>query len=242
MPSPEPETYQNTKGQVHVRCKLTVKCAWSDRLALWNWLYSQDGCALAEVPRCLVRRVVPKGHGRYSGTASTPAFTEAIVTIYYDTDGPQWVNDRFVETQIVPAPIRVFPPSGLYWSTGGKDAITAEEASHPTEFTGLLYLVTEGMLTAEPASLYTSVGYTNKSSFPLLDYSESWPAGTVRYEAPMKFCHNDYSASKKYTVGYRWLINPFGWNKAWRASTGEWAPFYNKNGTQIYPYPETWER
>lgn len=239
LPSPEPELYENHKGEVHVKSKITVKCAWDDRITLMNWLYTEDGCYLNDAPSALVRRVVPHGHGTYSGTFSTPTFLEAILEIYYSSEGPRWVNSRYVDERFDPAEFIVYPLLGAYWDTGGATKITTEN-SCAMRVPGVVWTIEEGQLVTYPSDAFNYAGMTNAGTKTGLAFSSYvFGAGTALYFAPHVACHSDYSHGTRYVVKYRSHINRLGWNKAYRPGYG-WVPMYNEAGDLLYPFPQTW--
>lgn len=234
-PSPEPYSYENAHGEVHIASKITIECEWADRITLWNWLYSEDGCALAEVPTCLVRRVVPHGRGAIAGTYASPTYAKCIMEVFYSTEGPRWVNSVYLDELIVPSEFPIYPEFGMKWSNG--DDVTREEASQPAIVHGSTWSVLKARLSACPTGAMSCSGLCNSAAESCYIFPYSFASQTVLYSDPRVLAHADYANGVRYSVTYTSKINRFGWNKFWHAKTGAWEYLSLPGGGTYYPHP-----
>jgi hypothetical protein len=240
-PSPiNGEWYEHPDGRhgLQFRAERLLVCAWTDRASMISWLYSEsaggyphaDGTTAA-----IVRKVKPESRGIIGGVATLASYDECILRVYYDTWGPRWVNSVYMDESILPHQIYVCPPEGLLWSDG--EPITPAEAHFRMPVLGALHVVSVSRATTAPSNPFSNIGTVNAAGKNCYILPYSYAAGTGLYSPPFVMSHTDYELGTRYSYTYKVVINPFGWNKFWRAATGLWETAYDEDGNAYVQYP-----
>ncbi len=244
-PSPQPEWYVDGKDRLQCRAVRYMKCTWANRRALMEWLMTQAGGSYPHddgTPYALARRIKSIPRGRTQGIPTLISHDECIVEVRYDTYGPQWVNSQYVEETLGRRAFRVYPPGNMYWDEGPPDGIkvTSDEARRGIPVIGSTHKLKIGRATTTPSDAMAYIGMCNTGIKETFTLGYSFPPQTVLYVPPFVGSHSDYSLGTRYTVVYEHIINPHGWNKYWRTSTGAWEYLYNADGEIYVQYPATW--
>jgi len=240
-PSPQPEYYENSKGQLHFRATRILSCAWSNVQALCEYLYSPEGaaypCSIGS-SNAIVRRVKPLRRGRIGGTETLSSYTDALVEVYYDTDGPRWVSGFYVDEKVAPHQFYIRTPGGLFWS--GHTAVSDAEAGFTMPVMGAAHILEVKRATSIPSDAFAYVGCCNGGAKSCILLPYSFPSQTVLYNPPHVGADFSYSYGTRYEYTYIHEISPFGWNKFFRPSRGRWENLYNDNGDTYVQYPPSW--
>jgi len=243
-PSPFPEWYEDAKGRTQFRAKRLLECAWTDRRALMEWLYSESGAGYPHADgtnMAYVRGVRPRSRGKSGGTASTISHTRCILEVRYDTAGPSWVNGVYIEEGYAPSTARIAPAGkDLYWSTG--DKIDDKGELHGRSVLILEHFTRIAKAVEVPSLMFSAIGGCNSSSKSDGFGWYSWPKECVLYAAPEVTAHSDYTSGTRYEVTFRHPIFPPGWNHFWHAATASWEYLYtDSSASTIYvQYPYSW--
>lgn len=241
---PQGDWYEDFKGTLNYRAKRLLCCAWTDRRALIDWLYSEAGAAYPHddgVTAAIVRRVRPLPRGATVGSSATLiAWSECLLEVFYDTDssGPRWVNNQYVKETFYPLQWTHAPTGdGIQWldgpiTAGDRRGVILNLWAHNASY---------GRLATPPASCTSLIGCCNSTPKSALLYSYSFPAETVLFVPPYQSASFAYAGGYNYEIIYHHIINPLNWNKFWRASTGKWERAYLPDGeTQYVQYPVLW--
>lgn len=239
--SPKPEWYEDHKGRNQFRAWRLLDCAWEDRRQLIDWLYSEQGSGYPHddgTPSAIVRRVIPEGWGRTSGTAILIAYPRATLRVFYDTAGPVWVNGLYLNEEIVPHPYFIRPGGkNLFWSDGtpceGEDYIGRY-------ITGAQWIIEKGRLTTAPYNPFSAMSGVNGSMKYTYTLGYTFAAQQCLYNCPAISSHSEIYGGTKYKAIYRSDCNPKGWNKFWHAATNDWEYLYHPDDSQYVQYPVTW--
>ena len=240
-PSPIPEFYENAKGQLHLKATRLLLCAWTDVPELVAYFYSEAGAVYPHNPgsaQCIVRKVNPEARGKIGGTATLASYSEAIIKLFYSTEGPQWVNGVYMEEMIIPELFYIRPPGNLQWSDD--TWITKEEMAFGVPVRGACWVTRVERATTYPSNPFSYIGACNAGAKACATFSNyTFSSQTALYEPPMVSSHSDYSVGTRYSYAYRIAINPFGWNKFWHAQNAAWEYLY-RDGEIYFQYPVAW--
>jgi len=240
-PSPVGEWYERNTER-HFRATRFVECAWSDRAELITFFLSVAGAGYPHddgPPEAFVRGIKPVSRGPIGGSAIKSSYTRCVLKLFYDTWGPRWVSDNYIEEKYIPETHRLRPFSTeLYWSDD--TPIAREEAMNGVEVMGSKYSLTLGRLNQAPLLPMAYMKMCNAT--PVSDWTigYTWPPQTVLYSTPMIIAHSDYESGTQYTIKYEFPINPFGWNKFWHGANAAWESLYNADGDEFILYPADW--
>lgn len=240
-PSPEGEWYEDRKGRRQFRAQRTLLCDWTDVPAMIAYLYSAAGSSYPHpdgTPHSLVRRVKPHARGKTGGTATLASHATALLDVYYDTDGPRWVNGAYVDEAVSPMTIHHRPTGmSLRWSD---DTPLSDADLKGVEIEGGQHVLIMARMPSAPSDVFSYVNMCNSGAKNALILGYSWPAQTVRYAVPEVRAHFDYSGGTTYTAIYHHPINPNGWNKFWRGDKAAFETLYRPNGDPYVQYPPSW--
>lgn len=241
-PSPQPEFYENQRGQLHFRAKRWVVCDTTELGSVVSYFLSEAGSVYPHTTGygALVRRVKPIPRGKIGGTATLSTYPEAIVELTYDTDGPRWVSGLYVDEMIVGEQLYIRPPGfqGLTWQDGRK--LTSTEIGTAIPVRGATHILNVGRSNTYPTDALTYMGMVNSGTKSCSTLAYSFAAGTVLYGVPRVSSHTDYVSGTKYEYTYRHTINPFGWNNFWNAETGTWEALKLPGGSNYVQYTAGW--
>jgi len=237
-PSPVLETYENSKGVTHVRSTRTFVCDFTECAAMLAYFYSEAGSTLPGFPLCLVRRVKFRGRGQIGGTATLSTYQEAIIEVFYSTEGPTWVNGLYIEESMTTEYHRICPVgSGLKFSDGTD--------LKPEDYVGVelmipVHVVSGQRLTTAPTDALTYTGKINSSTKSCLILPYTFGPQTVLFCPGSVKADFQYSTGVKYSVVYRHMINAFGWNKFWNPHTGSFETLKTASGSNYVKYTVGW--
>jgi len=242
--SPKPEWYIDAKNIWRFRATRLLKCAWVDRAALIADLMTQAGGSYPHddgTPYAYVRKITPRGRGQTSsGGTNLIAYSESVLEVYYDSAGPQWVNGSYITEAMVAEQFHIHPPGGnLSWT--GSVKLTDGEKSTSTPLYGWSYTYTLGRMLAMPSVPAAHVGSCNATVQTCGSFNLSMAAQTVLYGPPSVSKHSEMGEGTRYTASCSRPINPYGWNKFFRAETNAWESLYLPNGNVFIRYPlQSW--
>jgi len=238
-----PKEHYDWTGAQHVR---KLRCAWADRLTLigelddsdnWTYPYDNTGAILDDV------KVEPERNSRSSDAGSGKiAYQNAIVTCRYTTLGP-----KLVDTDLVSEHLRVSTTGGrwsnesLYWDAGQATSLKDEGDIGPQRLEGgLVYTLRYHRAVGVPASVGSYPGYLNSNTVTTKLLGVSFSPYFLLYHGAIVDRKLSYAGVTLFDVTHvlEYTYNGgMGWNAVWRKSIGAYAPIYNADGDQVYPYP-----
>jgi len=158
--------------------------------------------------------------------------------VFYDTFGPRFVNGLKIQEFLAPEVFHIAPTgSGLTW-TGGAPLTDSDRAGR--SIIGLSHNITYTDLTTEPSAGLAYIDCCNASNKAPLTFTAVFTPETVLFSPPRVESVLAYVGGLRYSAAYSHKINPFGWNKFWRAATNGWEFLYLPNGDRYVPHPVTW--
>ena len=241
--SPLGEWYQDAKGRTQFKATRLLKCAWTDCPALIGWLMSEAGASYPHpdgTTYAYVRNIKPRGRGQTSsGGTNMIAYAEAVLEVYYCTEGPRWINNTSVSEEMKAHQFWIAPPGGrLKWSND--DWVTPEEKAAAIPFLGWTYQLTLSNLLALPTTPLSYIGTCNASTKTCYYLGLSFASQTVLYGPPAISSYSAMGQGTRYTAVYNHGIRPHGFNRFWHAKTGAWEYLYQPNDDIYVQTPLGW--
>jgi hypothetical protein len=241
-PSPAPELYENAKGQVHLRCTCHFLVDWDDVNDMCAWLYSEEGSQYRDIANCVVRRIKTLSRGEITGVATEAGYSEAILQVYYSTEGPVWISGYYADEEMLPHSMTIRPPADarLQWGSEKKSRhLTTDEMAIGIPIIGWCHILSVERALTAPVNPGAYMGLTNASTKFCYRLPYSFAPQTVLYCPPIVRAHTDFTTGTRYAYTYRHLINEKNWNKFYNRDTQEWSYLYLK-GEIFYQYLMGW--
>ena len=238
----------NLNGTVNER---KVRCAWSDRVAVANELFSTAypyGTSLA-YPYNI--KIDPERNSKHSDAGSGKiSYETAILTVLYSTFLEIVSGNVISEQLIASTSAHQVSPEKLFWDISGAEPLdTGYQKISPTTDYILHYYRLGGV----PEYTYLLPGFINSNTVfsklltTLGGAPIGWTPGFLMYKHATINRTVTTGGTKLYDViNYlSYAFNPdvngdgLGWNGVWRQEKGAYAKVYDAAGDQVLPYPST---
>lgn len=218
---------------------VTLRCAWADRYNLvddllyvgraWPEFSSWDNPPLAQTA------VIRPGNSK-SGTGMPDGqemiYDDVLVDVTYGMD--QSV-DKVAESIESAAQFQLLDYNKFNWGSGSGPALTEQEAPGRL-LRGLVLSRTIYQMSAVPVAVLQA-GAVNNAPYTSSLLGITFPTETMML-APASVSRTIRTdGSTPFTVSLKFIVEPNGWNKVFRASTMAWDKIYLKGGAEFKSYP-----
>ena len=237
-PSPQGQWLTDRrKGDRNFDAERILLCEWSDRASMISWLFS-GGLSYphADGPSAsIVKDIKTLGYGRTSGSGGLISYLYAILRIKYSTKGPGFINDLFQEEYLREKKIHQYPVGdSLRWSD---EIYLTPQDCRGIRFWGWQHVLRISNAATYPTGIMALINTCNATPITCVTFDIAFPAQTVLYVPPFMGSTASYTEGMEYSYQYNHLINPFEWNRYWRAETSSWERVYMPDGELYVQHP-----
>lgn len=252
---------QEIGSETDFKARRSLKCAWADRLTLYDQMLTGYLINAGGTPPLITRigQQYPDWPGVYAVRCSIEPFASDVqaadaqgriakyaharLSVDYEprnfaygvgTDAGQ-IGEESVETV---AEFLTAPHQRLFWDTSGLPAAGLNENEAPGKIIrSLIWVYTYRQVLDVPAGWRTYVGYTNLSAVTSTSTGLVFAADTLLYEGVRLGRVVTQGAQQAWTAQLRFTHRPETWNKWYKRGTDTISNVYKADGSRYLPYP-----